>query len=175
MTYEVYNIAAPGKEVVRYSPPENISLGEEGRGRTLTIIPVLGETGDFVQVAKTPTGIVLLRTEEPPVPPSATLVVINTDGGYSQYRQYHAEVVDSPSENYTILAKGVFAEGIAGRAGSASHELALVQPETTIFLRSKYSVFYYRWDGERWTVETTAQYKARKALEAFEAGGVEWL
>lgn len=175
MTYEVYSISSPGKEVSKYNPPRSISLGEEGRGRTLTIVPVLGEPNNFVKVAKTPAGIVLVRTEEPPVPPAATLVVVNTDGGYSQRRQYGSTLVDSPPENYVVLASGTFAEGIAGRAGSADHELALVQPNTTIVLRSKYSVFYYKWDGEKWTVETTAQYKARKALEAIETGGVEWL
>lgn len=167
---KLYKISSPGSNVVALEPDEAITLGERGRGRHKTIVHVIGE-GPEIRAKQSDAGIVLVRGDWDAEEPPRCIVVINTTGGYQQYRSY--DLYDD--EGVDILATGYFASGQAGRAGSGKEILAIVRPGATFRLTSKYASHWYGWDGETWVIEAPEERNARLALEIIEQGGGEWL
>ena len=176
---EVYKISAPTVEPKKMSSINEdgtavtqIELGYNVRGTGCTIVPVMGDVGaQQYRVKKTPDrGVVLCRSEEFS-PEERCLVVINATGGYSKGRHY--DVYNA--SNLTIIATGEKSWGAAGRAADGVEVLAIAEPGATFSLCSKYECAWYRWDGEKWTVETPERRNARMALEEVENGGGEWL
>jgi len=169
--YPLFTIPSPSANA-RPVPidAEEIVLGEEGRGRAMVRIPVIG-TGEFARAKLTDQGIVVVRLEEAVPAPAPCLAAINAAGAYHKNRHYQIP----RTEGLQVITAGNFADGMAGRACSAEHALCLVQPGAEFWLQSKYSLNWHTWDGVEWRLETPAQRNARLALAEVEAGGGEWL
>lgn len=175
MSYKLYEITWPGAKptLLNSETVTEIVLGEEGRGRRAVRIPVIGE-GEYFRPKRMSSGsLVLFRTNEPPQEPGAVLLVANTHGGYSKGRYYTIKHVEGP--DFWILANGLFAEGMAGRAMGADHVLAVIYPQTTVLLNSKYASHYYTWDGMSWTMRSNSEWLAFCALREAQSGEGEWL
>lgn len=146
-----------------------IRLGSEGRGRTLTVVPVMGDAGDSYRPARTPEGLVLMRGDWPE--DGRCLCVINTQGAYDRYRSYGL----FDASGVIALAEGYHAFGEAGNLGSQTHVLAVIEDGAEFRLNSKYASHWYRWLGGQWLVESPSQRKARLAIESVARGEVEWI
>jgi len=170
--YKIYKIPAPGAEVEHVAEIDGeLRLGEEGRGRSVTIVPVVG-TGAAYRAKKTETGIVLVAVAEVEKAPAPCLAVINYTGGYDRGRRYQIEKIDG---TLVTITSGQVAWGEAGRLGGGGIALCMVEPKTEFMLRSKYANHWYHWDGYQWRVETPPQRAARIALLEVKNGGGEWL
>ena len=171
----LYKIGSPGsvpalmRLETEEGPVESISIGECGRGRHEEIIPIIGE-GPGVRAKKTDEGVVLVRGdwagEE-----RRCLAVINAVGAYDRYRSYG--IFDA--QGIQTVVSGIIAFGAAGRTNSGEEVLAIVGPDGTFRLNSKYASTWYTWTGMEWWVESPEMRKARLALQKVEQGEGEWL
>jgi len=149
-----------------------LTLGESGRGRALTVIPISGTVGADIRAKRVgEKEIVLIRGEWPDERTGRCLTVINTVGAYSRGREYG---LLEPT-GLTVLATGFIAFGDAGRVNGGEEVLAIVEPGGEFRLNSKYDSTWYRWSGTEWVTETPAERRARLALVAAVAGEGEWL
>jgi hypothetical protein len=168
----IFNLTEPLALDGPEGPITQLMLGDSGRGRTLTVVPIQGSVGADVRVKRVgEKGIVLVRGEWPDERVGHCLTVVNTVGAYSRCREYG---LLEPT-GVTVIATGYIAFGDAGRINGGEEVLAIVEAGGEFRLNSKYDSTWYRWSGMEWTIETPAERRARIALAAAAAGEGEWL
>lgn len=172
---KLYQISSPGSapalmklETEEGEPVANIVVGESGRGRNEGVIPIIGE-GPEIRAKKTDEGVVLVRGNWDDE--GRCLAVINAVDAYDRYRPY--DIFDA--QGVQTVVSGTIAFGEAGRTNGGKEVLAVVSPDATFRLNSKYASTWYAWDGKEWRVESPEERKARLALQKVEQGGGEWL
>lgn len=96
-----------------------IALGERGRGRYESIIPIQGniEKTDFVQISQTKTGKPKIVKSTDTRDTSGWLARISTCGTYTKNTYGWVSVHKSCIGNVKTIATGNGAEGLAGRTG----------------------------------------------------------
>jgi hypothetical protein len=149
-------------------PVTSISIGEQGRGRDLGIIPIVGQ-GTEIRAKQTDKGVVLVRGSWPRE--ERCLAVINPVGEYDRSRSYQIH----KAKGIQTIMTGTIAFGQAGRTNSGDEVLAIVEPGATFRLNSKYASMWYTWTGKEWTTETPEERDARIALAEVENGEGEWI
>lgn len=169
--YRIFKVHPSGAEILSLTEVEEIVLGESGRGREKVIIPLVGE-GEYGRIARSDGGVVIARCQQLDDADGKAIAIINTYGGYSQYRQY--DILDETGD-IQIVTSGYFADGAAGRAGGGWHHLAIIGAGAEMRLRTKYDAYWHRWTGMNWVTETVPERSARLALAALERGEVQWL
>lgn len=198
---QIYEIT-PGN-VYKYERPDDnkLRLGEEGRGRKLTIVPIIGDGDNYHVAAKDDNIYIVADNRTLPHEEGRCIAIIDTIGGYSRYRDYGIFDITSdgqnrvsvtrdklwlvePGENLLhltppnlkLLTFGRRAFGEAGRINSGYEYLAIVKAPLTFRLKGKYSSTWFTWTGEEWLVESPAEYSARMAIDEYNKGGkIEWL
>lgn len=115
----------------------SIRLGEEGRGRTLRVVP-LAATSERVNVVSIERkrlvggAEMLTLNEEPGVDlPSSALVVVSANAPYSR----HGAGTISPVLGAEVIADGMCAAGAAGRVGSAQEALVVMPVGSAVIVR----------------------------------------
>jgi hypothetical protein len=149
-------------------PLASISIGEQGRGRDMGIIPIVGQ-GTELRAKKTDKGIVLVRGSWPRE--TRCLAVINATGAYDRCRSYKIH----EAKGIQTIMSGTIAFGQAGRTNSGEEVLAIVEPEAEFRLNSKYDSTWYRWTGKEWITEKPEERDARIALAEIANGEGEWI
>jgi len=151
-----------------------VLIGEEGRGRSLVSVPVIGPETDRICYAKV--GMIEGKTVISPSEPDEDdrcLAVINTVGAYARNRKY--DIFDINGK-INFLVEGKISFGAAGRTNSGPVFLAIIHKGTSFRLNSKYSEYWYLWDGEEFTRYSRSEWEARNILETLKNGGeIEWL
>lgn len=165
---KLYDIAHPGAVPVLCENNTELTMGECGRGRTETTIPITGNGTEY-RAKRTENGIVLVRGDF--LPETRCLVTVNTVGGYDRYRRYG--ILDA--KGVETIAYGTIAFGDAGRTNGGTVELVIAEQGAEFRLNSKYASTWYTWTGEEWMTETPEKRNARLALAEVEQGGGEWL
>lgn len=139
-----------------------IAVGEEGRGRTLGVLPVVGaNVGDTIHAAnigETRSGKSKLIVSKSAKSSDKAIVVMRTKIGFRGSNSHTGDRgAEFPGE---VLVAGVIAEGAAGRAGGGKQIIALI-PKDVVF-RTSYSgrlygapsEHFYLFDGEKITALT---------------------
>lgn len=112
-----------------------ISLGEEGRGRKLTLVPMASNitSEDYVEIAQTKTGNPkIVKSNDPN---GGWLGVISCNGTYTRGTTGYITVEDEKSTNVIEVAIGYGADGAAGNIGTWFEYLVAVQPDTFICVK----------------------------------------
>ena len=171
---KTYMIRSPGsvpEEGLPVTEDGFLELGESGRGRSLSKIPVIGE-GPFAKVGKTKEGIVIALSDHDSGD-NRILSVINTVGQYDRHRSYGL----FDDSGVADIESGSLAFGQAGRINGGEMILAILAPFAEFRLNSKYTSHWYRVLNGKLVMESVAERKARKSIEAIKANPteVEWL
>jgi len=168
---KLFAIDYPGAKPVEQTgdgAPSEFRLGEAGRGRTETLVPVMGEGAGF-RAKKVDDRVILVRGEFPRE--ERCLAIVRTTGAYSRGVRYGLR----EAKGVTSLATGYEAFGDAGRLGGGETVLAIVEKGAEFRLPGKYQSTWYYWDGGSWKTESPDERSARAALEKFISGEGEWL
>lgn len=170
---KLFQIGSPGTRVELYTPEnDKIVLGEDGRGRSLEVIPVahIGESDEF-GIKKVDGGIVLVKGIPAKEGETRCIVDVNCVGSYDRSRSYDLH----NAKNVQIIATGHFAFGDAGSVNGGPNHLIIAHVGAEFMIKSKYASHWYRWDGQEWRMLSDAERDAEKAIEQFHAGEGEWL
>ena len=170
-TYTIQNPGSVPQEGLPVTEDGFLELGESGRGRNLSKIPVIGD-GLFAKVGKTKEGIIIALSEKND-DDNRLLAIINTVGQYDRHRSYGL----FDDSGVADIESGSVAFGQAGRINGGEVILAILAPFAEFRLNSKYTSHWYRIVNGEIVMESVAGRKARKSIEAIKADphGVEWL
>lgn len=148
-----YNIH-PEKRKLSFGELNVLSLGERGRGRYETLVPVQGNLveSDFVELAPTKSGnIKVIKGSNP----EGWLARISCCGCYTRNTEGRAYVHKQDDRNVTVLSAGNGAEGDAGRIGNWDDLLLKVNDKTLIRVKqhggSKIDPYYLYFDTDKVT------------------------
>jgi hypothetical protein len=159
-------------------PAGDLHLGEPGRGRHLTIVPMVnvpeGVTAlDHVRVGKTEGGVVLAPCDGS-CGDTRALVLVKGEPTYRRGARYPAyqELWDGTlPQGVETLASGWGAWGDAGRLGEWEEALLLLQPGALFRIRNRYESWAVEWDGQELRLYTRAAWEARLTRSQ----QIEWL
>lgn len=174
---QIFYISNPGRDVepLELKGKMYLELGEEGRGRCVTSIPIIDsqEGGKEYALKKVNDSVVIVKglKSNPDENDTRCILDVNCVGSYDRSRNYD---LHNP-KNITIVATGTFAFGEAGGVNGGPNHLLIAEKGAEFMLKSKYSAHWYIWDGENWKMLSTAEYLAQQAINQFEKGEGEWL
>lgn len=154
-----------------------IVIGEEGRGRSLGVLPVegaqAGERIHFASLSTTRSGRPKLVARPSATTTTQTIVVFRTHIGYRGSNCHSGD--QRPDGSYEqfpgrVLARGIIAQGIAGRMGSGDQLVALI--DAGVVFRTGYSgrlygqpeEHFYTFNGEQLLAVTREE---REATDLF--------
>lgn len=153
--YEVTDTGVVYGVKVNLDPYPHVAVGEEGRGRVLTRVPLgrrffesLGEEARVTQasIIRTKKGTLLIVEERPG--DNRALALLRLPAGYRGEGWY------TPLEDgVTVLARGRVAQGLAGRMGGHEELLVIMQPgarirfQRTGRLYGRPSSYIISWNG----------------------------
>ena len=140
-TYKAHNLAT-GEFQMSFGTLRAIALGEKGRGRMLTYVPVEGDFPDGAPVALATT-----RTGKPKIiagqPGDATgwLARVSTEGPYVRGAYGHVRALNPALVH--VVAYGYGAFGDAGRVGQWCDYLLKLQPGAIIRVKPTRGQAYF--------------------------------
>jgi hypothetical protein len=108
-----------------------ILVGEEGRGRQLGVLPVEGaQPGDRIvaaRIGQTRSGRPKLIAAQTPEDHDHAIVIFRTAIGFRGTNAHEGE--------YQVLARGVIAQGLAGRMGAGEQLVVLLAADRIVKVR----------------------------------------
>ncbi|MEM4206451.1 MAG: hypothetical protein QXQ43_04145 [Nitrososphaerota archaeon] len=140
-----------------------IKIGEEGRGRKLFVVPIVGATEEVgkVKLVKTMKGKPkFIATDEPPAE-DMIIMVMRTPFGYRGHNYHEAE------REVVVVGHGIEADGLAGRVGDGDHYIIISPVPNSIFVEISGRV-YGGPDKIKYII------KNNNEIEAYTGEEIEW-
>lgn len=164
-----------GTLIQKFNDIPSIVIGEEGRGRSLGVIPVKGsEPGKMLTAAsarKTSMGL-LLEADDSLINDDIVIVVCRTTFGFRGgnthtgdligFNDREAQFAPCPLET---ISSGIVAEGIAGNMSSGTQYVGFLKKGNVLRIAltgrtyGKPYTWYYIWDGDKMQCMTVQQRK----------------